>query len=126
MIKKISFILVLWIITTACSDQADDNKSTENQEAIPTTGQLTTEPSTENGEEVELSENDILAMDILNDEIFLDYCNAYAIEDKVEKNDLKTYLSDCTKQLKLEASIIIDPSAEESKAVTTEKTVPKE
>lgn len=106
MLKIISIALVLLLTLTACGDK-DDKKPSDTQASPSTTSYNTI--SNGNGEEVELNAEDLLAMDLINDEIFLDECTAYSLEDKVNDSDLKAYLDDCVAQLKLEASIIIEP-----------------
>jgi len=135
MIKKITLTLFLLLSISACGDDKVDTNDASNTSTLKSTSgnknisdnahaNIATDENA-NGEEVELTEQDILAMDLLNEEMFLDECNAYAKEDNVTKEEMDAYLNDCVEQLKLQASIIIDAPDEEQQTEDTPPTTTK-
>ncbi len=127
MVKKIALSLLLLLIMSACSDDKVDENTTSNTFTLKSPENKTntttnTTPDNGNGEEVELTEQDLVAMDLLNEEIFVDECNAYAKDDSVKKEELDAYLTNCVEQLKLQASIVVDSPDEELQTEITPPT----
>ena len=102
MLKKIIIVLVLLAIVASAyfylNGTPGNTQTTENEPVI---------------EEVELTETEADAIDILNGEIMMDECTAYAVEDKVPEAELKQYLESCVEQLKLQDSMIPPADGEE-------------
>ena len=135
MIKKIVLTFFLLLTISACGDdKADKNKASNSSTLESTSSNKNTSsipqadisqaniPSNGNGEEVELTGQDMLAMDLINDEIFLDECNAHARDNSIDKNEMESYLINCIEQLQLQASIIIDIPDEEKQTEATPPT----
>lgn len=99
MLKKIMIILVLLAISVGAYFYLNSmqDTQTENEAVI---------------DEVAFTETEANAVDILNGEIMMDECTAYAVEDKVPDTELKQYLEACVEQLRLQDSMIPPPPGE--------------
>ncbi len=98
MLKKIVISLVLFAIVIATAMYFMNKTESSAKESI---------------EEIELSEEEARAIEILNEEMIQDQCVVYADEDNVKDEELKAYLSSCVEQLKAEATMI-EPADEDS------------
>ena len=91
MLKKIVISLVLFAIVIATAMYFMNKTESSAKESV---------------EEIELSEEEARAIEILNEEMIQDQCVVYADEDNIKDEELKEYISSCVEELKAEATMI--------------------